>query len=60
MGKDIAIQNHFDIYIKYRYTKTAEKVTVRRIFFFNCNRKLDLMLKRDGAVICENTPFLFC
>ena len=39
------------LYINYQYIKTAEKMTVRRMFFFYCNGKLDLMLKRkDGAL----------
>ena len=42
--------------MNYQYIKTAEKATVK--FFFYCNRKLDLMLKRRGGVlVCKNTAF---
>ena len=34
-------------------------MTVGRMFFYYCNRKLDLMSnRRDGALICKNTAFL--
>ena len=36
-GENIAILNHFGIYINYQYVKTAEKMSVRRMFFSTAN-----------------------
>ena len=42
------------VYINDQYIKTAHKITVRRMFFFYFNGKLDLMLKRrDGGAITK-------
>ena len=56
-GKNIAAQNHFGIYELSIYKQL--KKNCNRNFFFYCNVKLDLTLKRRvECFFCENTALL--
>ena len=51
--ENIAILSHFGIHKLSIYKNSWTNDTKKKVFFFYCNGKLDLMLKwRDGALIC--------